>query len=410
MDPSIAYLANGRLFLKLAGKEPREVESKFGNQVIARSQKNSERNAWKSQGVWGSGGMGTPDFGQFQQQVAVGPNIRFEHVCRGTEVGEIHYVLKMDQVVGVFRYVIDEDREIRVLHRDNFWLEALDRHPQEDLYAMSIQQETGTVRISTSEGQIRPVNSVSGGFTKDQMPSWARDDSKRLFYQSAQIGKDENGYPIGMGPYAIELLDVDAGKVSTIREDEQYDFLAPKVDQNGWLYYIRRPWKIDQPARLSPLEFLKDVVLFPYRVFRTIVYFFNFTSVMFSGRPLANSLDFNVKPADRQQQFLSLWGRALDTNKAINRKTNKFVRPLVPADWELCRESLADAANEEVADDEAVSSNKRETLAGNAMSFDIGVDGKVVYSDGTRIYHLDGDKPVELVAGSLIQSVTVIDI
>jgi len=64
MEPSIAYLADGRLFLKLAGKEVREVESKFGNQVIARFQKNSEREAWKSQGVWGSGGMGMPSSGR----------------------------------------------------------------------------------------------------------------------------------------------------------------------------------------------------------------------------------------------------------------------------------------------------------------------------------------------------------
>lgn len=275
MEPSIAYLANGRLFLKLAGQEVREVESKFGNQVIARSQKNAEREAWKSQSVWGSGGMGMPDLGQFQQ-VPTGPNVRFEHVCRGTKAGEIHYVLKMDQVVGVFRYVIEEDREIRVLHRDSFWLESLDRHPHEDLYAMSIQQQSGTVKISTSEGQIRPINSVSGGFGKDQMPSWARDNSKRLLYQSAQIGKNEDGYPIGVGPYAIDLLDVDAGKVSTILEDEEYDFLSPKVDPQGWLYYIRRPWKTSQPTPISPLEFLKDVVLFPYRVFRTVVYFFQF--------------------------------------------------------------------------------------------------------------------------------------
>jgi len=308
-------------------------------------------------------------------------------------------------VVGVFRYVIEEDREIRVLHRDSFWLESLDRHPQEDLYAMSIQQETGTVRISTSEGQIRPINSVSGGFTKDQMPSWAKDNSKRLLFQSAQIGKDEAGYQIGVGPYSIELLDVDEGKVSTIREDEGYDFLSPKVDQDGWLYYIRRPWKINQASQPSALDFLKDVALFPYRVCRTAVYFFNFVSMMFSGRPLANSMNFDVKPADRKRQYLSLWGQALDTRKAINKKTNKFVHPLVPKDWELCRETFADA----LASDSAEPSVKLETLVGNAMCFDIQDAGKVVYSDGTRVYYLDGGKSVELVSGSLIQSVTVID-
>jgi len=261
--------------------------------------------------------------------------------------------------------VIDEDREIRVLHRDSFWLESLDRHPKEDLYAMSIQQETGAVRVSTSEGQIRPISSVSGGFTRDQMPSWARDNSKRLLFQSAQIGKNED----------------------------------------GWLYYIRRPWKLNQPRQQSPLEFLKDVVLFPYRVCRTIVFFFNFVSVMFSGRPLANSMDFDVKPANQKQQFLSLWGQALDTRKAINKKTKKFVRPLVPADWELCRDTLAHAQKGDSAD----ASEKRETLVGNVMCFDIDDGGKVVYSDGTRVYYLDGGKSVELVSGSLIQSVTVID-
>ena len=73
----------------------------------------------------------------------------------------------------------------------------------------------------------------------------------------------------------------------------------------------------------------------------------------------------------------------------------------MPEAWELCRETLEADSTE--------ATQKRETLVGNAMCFDIEDGGKVVYSDGTRVYYLDEGKPVELVSGSLIQSVAVID-
>ena len=126
MIPTIAYISQGRLFLLKKDGCVDEVECKFANGVIARKQKNAEQESWKSESVWGSGGMGMPEFAQFGKAAQqAGVKVRFLHVCNGSAPGQIYYVVQMDDVVGVFEYVPDEDREIRLLHRNQFYLQYL---------------------------------------------------------------------------------------------------------------------------------------------------------------------------------------------------------------------------------------------------------------------------------------------
>lgn len=391
MEPSVAFVSQGRLYFKRAGEELREIESAFANKVIARQQKAAETSGWKSQGVWGSGGMGMPELQQQFQQTAPGTHIAFLHVCPGPEPGEIFYVIRMDAIVGVFKYVIDEDREIRLLHRDNFFLESISRHRTEDHYAMAVAQESGCVRLSTSKDRIRPTNHVSGGMSVDQLPDWVRDGSQRVVYQSAPVGKNEDGYPIGVGNYAVELLDIENGKVETILEDSDQDFLSPKMDATGNLYFIRRPFKLKDRPSASPKDVLKDIVLFPYRLGRTAFYFANFLSTMFSGRPIADSL--NIQRMPNRQRWLTLWGHALDTQKAIDKKTKKPVHAIAPADWQLvCRNA----------------NNEDTVISDRVLCFDITDDGQVVYSDGTRVFFLKQGKPLEIAKGSIVQQLSVV--
>ena len=65
-----------------------------------------------------------------------------------------------------------------------------------------------------------------------------------------------------------------------------------------------------------------------------------------------------------------------------------------PSDWELvCRDT-----------------NKNNTvLADRVLCFDITDEGQIVFSDGTRVFHLTDGKKVELASGSIIQQIAVVD-
>lgn len=391
MSPSVAFIAEGRLFLKDGDRPLREIESTFARDAVARHQRAAELDGWKRESVWGSGlGTGIPALEQFQQSAGpAGPVIRFRHVCPGPEPYHLYYVVQIDVVVGVFQYDIANDQETRLLHKDNFPLQTLVRHADHDLYAMSIQQEGGTVRLSTSENRIRPSHHVSGGDSLDQAPCWLHDRTKRLVFQSAPIGRNAEGYHVGVGSYAVELLDLEGEKTETLMEDDETDFLSPRMDADGNLYYIERPWQGHSRQQPSAVSLLEDIVLFPYRLARTFFYFFNFMSTYFSGRPLANSIGLQQSP--ERHRFMMLWGHALDTQKAINRRTNKADQSIAPADWVLRKR----------APDGTVS-----TISTHVLCFDINAGGDVVYSNGTQVFHLDGEQPSQIASGHMVESLT----
>ena len=137
-------------------------------------------------------------------------------------------------------------------------------------------------------------------------------------------------------------------------------------------------------------------MLFPYRLARTFFFFFNFMSTLFSGKPLANSLDLNRM--DNRQAFVQLWGHVLDTKKAMSKSKHDSAQPLAPKDWELIRCPPGQAA---------------ETLASQVLSFDISDAGDLVYSDGTRIYlrthRTNHGEARELTRGALVQNIVVLD-
>lgn len=297
----------------------------------------------------------------------------------------------MDAVVGIFHYFLADDREVRLLHKDNFRLESISHLPSTDTYAMSVRHERGTVRLSTSKSNIRPTNHVSGGDSLDQLPDWVRDGSSRLVYQSASLAYDEEGDHIGIGSYGIDLLDIEQKKVETLLDDDETDFLAPKMDKSGRLFFVKRPYKMFRGHQPSTKELLKDIVLFPYRLARTFVYIANFLSTFSSGKPIANSLDLN--PMENRQRFHNLWGHMLDTQEVLKKKKNDKYPAMVPADWELAMKD---------------GDQSLRVLANHVVCFDITNDGDVVYSNGSRIWFLDGDADRELSKGSSIFSLAVI--
>src|ERR1041384_2007841 len=101
MKPTIAYLAAGRLHLRLSDGELRMVESKFGQNIRERALQIQRRNSWKTEGRGGKfrgGGMvgGGPDRAPAEMRIAI------TSIAPGTTPGELLYSLDTDDIGGMF--------------------------------------------------------------------------------------------------------------------------------------------------------------------------------------------------------------------------------------------------------------------------------------------------------------------
>lgn len=390
---SFAWISRGRLFVKRSGAPVTEIESEFAHNALERDAKLSANNAWKGRsGVWGSMGMEPPGMAPWEA-ADQRRNIRFVTAARGDSPDEIYYVLDMGAVGGLFRYDMELDEETRLMHRQGFIAIDISRHPDDGELAVSLMREDGTVGLSIARHDGLFGRTLTLSDSVDEAPCWLPDGSKKLLFQSSAIGRNEHGMMVGKSCYRIERLDLETEQIENLHESEGVDLLQPRAQQDGSILVIQRPYRSGHQQAPTLWEVTQDVLLFPFRLARTFIYFFNFMSMAFTGKPLINAGGPDQK---RQlQPLMMLYGQAIDTQQALAKgKGGNADKPLVPKEWQLVRKS-SDGADEQLAE--------------CVLSFDASHAGDVIYTDGRKVYRLFRDGRKETLAdGDLIEKVILL--
>ena len=143
MTPTIAYLSQGRLLVKLPGQRPREVQSAFAKETAERQARSRSIDGWKGRsGVWGQMGMAPPEWSQWEEAGMEGQRrIAFRSVCRGPASADLMYVLDLQSVSGVFRYDLAQSSERRLMHRNDFVAGDLVCHREKGTLAQMINSD-----------------------------------------------------------------------------------------------------------------------------------------------------------------------------------------------------------------------------------------------------------------------------
>jgi hypothetical protein len=388
--PRIALLADGRLLLATPDGKATRHPCEFANTIERREQDSAQKNSWLR-----GGGEASPMFSRgslWGQRGQAGPSMRPQIVAivGGERPASMMYALWTGVVGAVLDFDFSENYERRVFHREHFHVAELDRSPHDGRLACRVG-DNSLSNLAVLDPDGRNARPVTEGDSIDGAPTWVPGESQALVYHSAGLSRDSNGHVRGLGPFGIHRIDLQNGELETVLESPSHDLLAPHLDAAGNLYYIRRNYDGPNGPRVPVWVTIKDTVLFPFRVLRTLVDFFQIFSRLVSKKPLSTSGGPKIDGPEPVQMWIH--GRLIDVKKAS--QTNAPDGALAPADWELVRRSPADVET---------------VLAKHVLAYDLATDGRILWCDGKNLHQIaaDGTKR-KLLTEPLIDTVKWLD-
>lgn len=366
----IAWLTPGGLHLRDASGAVRTFESAFGKTVRERHVSIQRRHGWKSEGrgsrfmagglLWGMPGKDPAEL-----------RIAMTSVTACPAKGRVFYSLDADGLDAVCAVSLEDLSEKRLLHGSDRRLRYLAASPDGSRIACSVGHRDGSASVALMNEEAADLTEVTEGDSVDLAPSWASGSGHVLVYQSAGIGRDRSGAPAGLGPFAIQRIDLARGEVETLLDSPAHDFLGPKIGADGTLYAIRRPRAAGGTAWWRGLL---DFVLLPFRLVWAVFQYLNFFSTKYTGKPLTAAGGPKREGADIRQMMV--WGNLIDAEAESRDAAKEAGEPpsVVPRTWELVARRV---------------DGNLEALARGVVSFDVASDGSVVYSTGTAVYRRD---------------------
>src|SRR6266540_984398 len=384
MSVILAWLAQGKIRLKCGDEPPRTVESRFGQGIRDRTLKAQQRHGWKTAGEGEKFLAGLMLWGRSNSDPAA-VRVSITSLCRGAERGQLLYSLETDDMCSVLQLDQLGAEERRLWNKNATRLDHLDVSERGDV-ACSIRHPVGTANLAVRPAGETGFGEVTEGDSVDTAPRWIPGEGRRLVFQSAGVGRDRHGHFAGLGPFTIQRLDVDTGEMTPLQEEPRHDLLGPQMAADGTLYFIRRPYLTGR--EVHPLRMLKDILLFPFRLLVAVFHFLQFFSMRYTGKKLTSADGARSREADLKQMMI--WGNTVNAQRA---KAGEEPPDLAPK-WELVRRQPDGA---------------EQVLAGSVVSYDLGPDGTVYYSNGNAIFVLPpGGKKQRMVSESMIERVVIL--
>jgi hypothetical protein len=385
-------IADGNLWLMEGTAPPRQVESAFAAEAIARAERERRNDAWKHAPRDDSGGGGMIPrsmlWGGAGAPSSTKPT-RFRYAVRGRDADSIYYLLEMSASSGLFHYRPSDARETRIFHAAKFRCLGLAYDRERESFVIAAENKDGTVHLTVYDKDGNPKGNITGGDTVDSAPSCSPREKGVVFYQSSGVARHpQQGYVMALGPASVNRIDYAAGKLDTLLEHKDFDYLAPREDANGNLYYIRRPF--ERSAVEEAGSWLKDIFLFPWRILKAIFGYLDFFSAIYGRERLRSS--GGPKKFGPEQDVAALWlhGRMIDLNR-VQVGDDRGKGGLVPASWQLRRRS-PDGQDVFVAD--------------HVVGFDVAEDGSVFYTNGFVVHRILKGDPASRELSGLIESVS----
>lgn len=364
----IAWITGGEVHLGTLDGDDEVWGSRFADQVRRNHASIEQRNAWKHgqradamQNPWSTGFGDLPGQGPTPAAVV--------DLTRGRTPGELAYVLAAPEVGALLvRDPSDPPDELRLFHTNSTSLRDLDVDPARDDIVLSIGDGMGAslALVPQQGGRIRELTE---GHSLDEAPTWVP-GARAIVYQSAGLAMAQYGPVPKRTPYTIERLDLETGAIETLAGAEDADFLRPRIDPDGTLWFLRRPRKVKKEATFA--SWLWGLVTMPMRLGRAILGWLDLFTMMYSGKRLLPSDGAEGDETDPRSEMIRAQLLAVGRADLLQRKAEGD-----DGTGAVLVRRAPDGTETEVATD--------------VVDYDLGTDGALLWCDSAGVWVRDGD-------------------
>jgi hypothetical protein len=373
----LVFISRGKLFMIDGNSDPQEVQSPYVQEMMDRVERSRRLHSWKEGTAFETSFVGKQSDQPAEQQVLNATTAQF------TPDGKLLYFLRDNNVGGLFEYELESGTEKRLIHQQRLLLSDLciDRSGRRVVCSQEANNGTATIAMMDADGGN--YKEITGGDTVDSAPAWIPGEPESIVFQSCGVARSEEGYVIALGPASIQMIDLKKNELTPVREEDDIEFLQPKVTPDGDLLFIQRPF---EPPRYGTSNFLTDFLLFPFRLLRAVFHYLNFFSLMYTRKPLTSASGPKVQ-ADLKELLIK--GKRIDTENALKKEHRvNGVRSLVPRSWQLVKRNR---------------NGEERVIATNVASYDIMSDGSIIFTNGYGVFILDSSDNAQVVfRGKLI--------
>ncbi len=308
--------------------------------------------------------------------------------------GEILYALQLDDSGGMYRRSLAEkaEQEGHICSGNDIRLGDIAVH--ESSTAACVRYPNGQSHLALFRLPSSVYTEITGGDSCEESPAWSP-DGRLICFSTAGIAR-EGSRVAAYSPRSIASYNVHTECMDTILESEQYDYLAPRMDAQDNLYYIRRPYKMTDDDDASLGGAIKDVLLFPYRLIKGLFGFLNAFTTLFGGESLRTSGGRNdVKSKQKSEKDLFFEGNLIHAEKNLkeNQKHGEQYAGILPRNRALIRRAP---------------DGTEELLARGVLDYALCPDGSIVYSNGRHILQRAADGTVSEIARAKLATRLVI--
>jgi len=220
---------------------------------------------------------------------------------------------------------------------------------------------------------------LSGGDSIDDNPHFSKCKDK-IYFDTRGIGRDNDMQIVEYTNSTICAITGDR-QFEEVLEESNFDVFCPKDDENGNLYYMKKPYK--KTKRKGLFRSLLDVILIPfwlvYGLFKLLSFFAGVAKRSSKKTQDKGFGDNPVRPQNVSERDLFIQNEMINIEREEKKNARKGDKNpgFAPRNIELWRIDKG---------------GNKARLAKGLLSYDIAENGKIIYSNGRYCFVLETEK------------------
>ena len=383
---SLLYLSNQDLHL-LQNQKTQTIDCHAVSQYKKNLQEIKQRKQWKTTGA-GAQFMGMAAHHDDPNELA---NI-FAVDAVLTDDQKIIYAARLQDGCAIYiKSLLDQQQpEALVLRNNEFIVHHLDYAAAKQRLILSVSQGFAYERHLCVLGlDSNRLQYITEGDCQDEHPCFDPQNPDLVYYDSCGFAYDQQGN-ISVGPKEICRLNLKTGELETVMSDPRYDFYKPKVDAQGQLYFLKRPYKNQHFSGSS----LKDILFAPFKIIRAVIGWLDFFTQRYTGESLKSTSGANpAKARQKSQEELFVEGNLIQAHKNLqqNQHAGEKFAGVIPRNWELIQQSC---------------NGEQRVVKRGVLGYALHADGALYYSNGKYLIAMHNEQTEQmLVEAKLIHKI-----